>query len=373
MHGDGIRTLAVLVVSVVPDLGDIDVDSRRIMGVGEGGRGSGNGFLRQPVAADVSLIPRVGDCGASRVLIQSRDGSSPAVALIEGNGLSSILAVGEQLHGEALRAETVLVVAVIPNLGDGSLGLLGLVRVGDGGLAVRGFSARLGVTSGEVALVLFPRVSDLLAAGVLVNRNLGGPAVVLGERCGRGGCGVARVKGHDEALRTCTVLVVAIVPNLLDGYFSRLGRMAIRNGAAVLGRAASSGVVLDCGLGHGVFAVDGGNAGPSNGPGVSILALGNRRGYVNCRRQRQRLEEVLIGRTEAVMIVAVIPDLGDGNIRESVLVREGSLVCLSIVSHDGARGGSAIERKGVIIGAGTLGFLKLESGGLGLGDSIFCA
>ena len=137
---DGVGALPVVVGVVVPPLVDGDADELGLVGVGDGVAVLCGAALRG-VAIDSGFLDGVGNLLARGVLGQAgpRDDVRVLVVLVNRDGRRGIgdgSAVG--LERQVARklvcggADAVLVVGVVPRLGDGHARLLGGVLVGDG-------------------------------------------------------------------------------------------------------------------------------------------------------------------------------------------------------------------------------------------------
>ena len=118
VHGDRRRAEAVLVLRVVPDLGDADGRGVGGVGVGDGEALGGRARDGRGVAVHRVLGDGVGDGLAVGVLGEPVEGRGPAVVGGERRRLAGVGAVRDQVHGDRRRAEAVLVLRVVPDLGD---------------------------------------------------------------------------------------------------------------------------------------------------------------------------------------------------------------------------------------------------------------
>ena len=132
-NGDGVGTDAVLVVVVVPDLGDFNVLLVDIVGVGDHQSCIAAAIGSGVVIGDISLNYGVGDLTGTGVHVHIGPGVGPVVAVVQDDGVAISFAVGQQLNGDRLGTDAILVLGVGPNLGDGNAGAgQGSVHAGNG-------------------------------------------------------------------------------------------------------------------------------------------------------------------------------------------------------------------------------------------------
>ena len=252
---DGLRTDAVLVVRVVPNLGDGKIARSGRVGVGDAqlariGSGLGRalrerdrcGLVGRGIACDRGLLDGVGNRGAVLVHGQAGPGDGAAICRVDRARLNAAheRAIGKEVD-RGLCAEARRVIVVVPGLGHGDRARLGRVGVRDGEHLGAAAGKRDGIRRGahlvasrNVALGLADRVGDELL--VKVERQAR-EAVVRPGRCrgiarqrdgrdvrGRGavhedvglGCAVIRGgrNGKLYAPRALAVLVGCVVPDL---------------------------------------------------------------------------------------------------------------------------------------------------------------
>ena len=271
------RTDLVEVVGVVPNLLDVDGGGRDLVVVGEG---EGPGVLVAVNLLDVGGVA-LGDLGlfdgvsaGLAVLVggQVTDGGGPVVVCRQRDGLDGLLLVRpvERAHdvdGHRRVANAVLVVGVVPDLGDLDRGLGLLVgvlkREGPDGVAVaigglHGVEVRGRVALGDLGLLDGVGVVVALGVGLGKAGDGGRPAVALVELEGRDGLGLVavgrRLDDVDlDGLGAQVVGVIGVVPGLVDLDFDgRHGRVGDGDlggvGLLVEGHGAGGGVALDLGL-----------------------------------------------------------------------------------------------------------------------------
>ena len=165
------------------------------------------------------------------VLGQVLKAPGPAGLLGDGDGLDD-LAAGQQVDGDGCGALAVLVVVVVPGLGAGDFGGLGVVGVGDD---VAG-----GLIAGDDGLIaldcnLGNGVDDLNTLAELVQLGEGiGPVVVGVQLQGLAGLLAVGQQDNGDVLGTDAVLIVAVGPGLGDGDGGLLGGMLVDDVVAVI-------------------------------------------------------------------------------------------------------------------------------------------
>ena len=237
LHRHGRRADAILVVSVVPGLRNLDggfVRAGRLrvrQHVGEVAIRVLGEFNGSRVAfGGANLLDAVLDVRAALLRRQVRPRALPVAFRIIGSlqsqrvpGHGNLFGVANllvQLHSHIIRARSVLVVGILPRLLHAYTHLGGCVRVGQRvGEAV----AVSGQATGNLRSValdaahLRHRVGDGLTGGVLHQvRPRGGPPVAGGKRLGAIGNNLAvGVQLHRHGRRTDAVGVVRVVPHLV--------------------------------------------------------------------------------------------------------------------------------------------------------------
>ena len=327
MDGDGLRTGAILVKVVVPGLGTGNVHSFDLVGVGDGvalGLGAGDGG---GVAAHGDLLDGVGDLLTGLVHIQTGEGAGPAVAVVQNQSLAGIHAVSEQLDGDVVGTDAILVALIVPGLGHGDGGLVGGMGVGD----------VVAVVGGGVAihLVLGDGVLDQLAVLELGQVGEGPAPVGTGDSLGGDDLAVFHQIDGDGG-GADTVLVAVVVPGLGAGNLGHSGNMGVGDGVAADGRGVAldgdlaQGVIDD--LGVAVLVQIGELAGPAGGSGQSQSLAG-----VNAVGKQLDGDG---GGTDAVLVARIVPDLGHGNLGLLHLmgVGDGQAVDLGGVAGDSILG-----------------------------------
>ena len=284
---------AILVVGVVPDLLRLDaaglghmhvgdregargraLDVRRVLvlvSAGEGLAGDGVDDLLAVVDGGQLVVEGVGPA----ILRVQRDGRRCAGGSARAEDLSvgAVLVGGLDLDLDRARAEAVLVVAVVPDLGDSKVLVAGRVCIGDGKLA-RVFAGIVLAERDPIAIRRRVSGHRRFLDGVL---DLHGRAVVIPVH-GQAGPGngaavfgrdglLGPVAAHEHAVgeevdrgcRTEAGSVIAVVPGLGDGNAARRGHVLVGDGQGrlrVLGELHAFGVrrcvASDRRLAHGI-------------------------------------------------------------------------------------------------------------------------
>ena len=245
VDGDALRTLAVLVVRIVPHLGAVDIDLLDLVGVDDVEVIDGRG-----VAFHLELFNRVLDLGTLvAILGQTGEAVRPVALGIGGNGGgASILAVRQQLHGDAIGALAILVVVVVPGLGAGDSSGFGSMGVGHG-------EASGSVASDDALVVLnlnfLNGVHNRSALIILVQVSEGSSPVVAGIQLNglAGSHAISQqVDGHTAG--TDAVLIATVFPNLAHGHRGLFGDVSVGHVVAIL--SDLGGVVRHLLLGDGI-------------------------------------------------------------------------------------------------------------------------
>ena len=258
VHRHIIRTIAILVILVVPDLQNLHFglfDLVRVRDcVGECTVfGLGDGCV---ILVYLVLGYRVDDILAFGFLVQLRPVVAPAVLLAQLDRIND-LAVCQQVHCYVVRAVAILVVRVAPDLLDLHFGLFGLMavryRVGEGTV-----SSLIDLRGVLRHFVLGHRVVDFLARGLLVQlRPAVAPLVLLAQRDGVDDLTV-RQQVDRYVFRTVAILVVLVVPDLRDIHHSLFSFVAVCHRiveAVLISPGNGRGVLLHRSFGHRVFDV----------------------------------------------------------------------------------------------------------------------
>ena len=236
VNGDGCRTFAILVVIVDPGLGAYYLNNFGSMGVG-------NDVTSSCIAGDFGFITfntdfrySVFDFHACFELIQIGEGTGPVVIRAQSQSLAGSFVVCQQLDGDRVGADAVLVIAIVPGLGNGNGSLFGCV----------GIHNIVAVVSGGVILnsILGDCVVDEVAAIFVLGQTLEAPCpiICLGDDLGVDNLAVLQqVDGN--GFGTGAILVVLIVPGLCACNGNGFGSMGIGNGEAFFSIAGDFGFI----------------------------------------------------------------------------------------------------------------------------------
>ena len=307
VDGDGLGALAVLVVVVNPGLGTGNSSGLRGMGVGDGVAVCLIAVDCGGIAGHGNLSDGIGNLNTASVLVQLDEGAGPVVALVQDQGLVGFGTIGQQLNRNVLGTDAVLVIVILPCLGDSDGGLRGSVGVGH----------VEAVVSGRVVFnrVLGDGVDDLGAVVLKLRQFLEGPCpiVSLSNFDGLDNLTVSQQVDGD-GLGTGTVLVILVHPGLGAGHFNSCGGMRIGDGVTLaLAAGDDSGVAGDRNLIHGVddflavlVLVQ---FGKGTGP---VVTAAQNQSLAGIFLISQQLDSDIVG-TDAVLVIIVDPSLGNGN------------------------------------------------------------
>ena len=347
-NGDARRTLAVLVVAILPILGHKHIGLAGIVGVGNGGHSTLGFVAGHAVAFGQSFLrPGIDDRSTVCELGQALYRGSPVVLLVQGhNSLVSVV----QGHLQFFGTEAVVVVFVVPDLDHGRLSLLGRMGIGDH-VDVLLLAGDLGRVA--VHIILRNGVDDLGAVLVHVKAGPGAlPGVVSAQALGgiRNLSAVSQ-QAYGHVLGADAVLVVGVFPLLGDGDVHGLGLVAIGDGQAILGHgslvAGGHSIRIQLFL-HGVdnhlAASTQGQVAPGVGPGIAVAAEGNSSAAGHAVSQQLEGDAL---RTLAVLVVSIVPDLGGGHFGG---------VRIAMVGHDEASLHVASDNRLVVVCNSILGY-----------------
>ena len=220
-HGQACRPLAVLVIRVIPDLFDSRRSEFRRVCI----RYS-EAVDRGHVTADLIFRDGVADfCTVVAVFRQTAEGHAPSGSGISRQAADRVFAAVKQVDRHAVRTDPVLVIRVIPALADSHRSDFRCVSVGHPVTVQSGL-----VNSGLVIshLIFSDGVSDFLTMIVVLRQVAEGHAPVITFAHGFGIVQLAigqQVDGH--AVRTHTVLIIRVIPDLADGHVNGLGFVAV--------------------------------------------------------------------------------------------------------------------------------------------------
>ena len=315
-HGDLFGTQAILVVSVVPGLGHVHHSLLGSVGVGDGKAVDLGG-----VASHLILGDGVHDLLAVRILGQLGEGVRPDAISTGSNGnllALNRLAVSQQLHGDEVRTQAILILAVHPLLGHSGRGFLGIAGVGHGhgrnGVRIVPGHVHIGhVIAGHTDL--FDGVVDQTAALVLVEVGEAELPVALhvGSRIGAVNLRAISQQVHGDADRTLAILVIRIVPHLGAVDADLLDVVLVGDVEAIDGRGvASHRALFDGVLDQSTVVAILGQAGEAVRP--LALVIGCNGSHLVCQSHAVSLQ--LHGDAAgalAILVVVVVPGLGAGD------------------------------------------------------------
>ena len=259
-------------------------------------------------------------------------GISPVVLLIQLNG-TNLVSVSQQVHGHFVRTITKRVVIVLPFLGDLHFGFFSCMSIGQGcDRAVRRIAGQ------RVAcrqIFFSPGIGDQLSVGILRQVFDGSGPVVRRVQCHFRT--VAQL--NSQALRTDTVLVILIVPDLLHARFGLRRSMGVLNRVREGSFSVScdrGGITINRVFGNGIFDVVAVGLRiefrPAVSPAVALVQF-NRLFFYTVSHQPHGNA----GGTDAILVIRVLPDLLHGNfgIFRNMLVRNVILEITVLALVDG--------------------------------------
>ena len=322
VHNDSVGTDAVLVVIVHPNLADGDGNGVGDMGVGGSGACVGNGVA----VRHIHFPHGIGHQLAVVILSHAGKGTGPVAGGIDRDGLAGSRAVGDQFQNHGVGTDAVLVVVIHPNLVDSHIhgfGHMGVDDFIDTGLGI-GLIAD-GIAAGNIHFLR--RVNNAHTGGHQIQTSEGVlPVVALVQLCCQTGIRAVGQQFHDDGAGTDAVLVVVILPHLLHGEGSFAGLVGVGDDHVV--GIAGIGIIGGSILCHGLLiyrVVDGHAIGifvqlaPAVGP-----AVGGGQGHaVTCLHTVCQQMHDNGGGTLAVLVILIIPNLADGDMRLLSLVGIG--------------------------------------------------
>ena len=237
------RTFAILIVCVLPGLGSAKGRNRCGMSIGQGCNGSVCAVIGQFVSIwKIFLCPGVLDCFSVSLLRKTGYSLGPVVGCSQSRCCSCFFAICKKGYGDAIRTDSILVICISPQLGNGCTGLAWGVAVDDV-VAIIGCGVVLyrGLAYG---------VGDFLAVCEL--RQIGKavvPAAILacGYRLAVHFFSICK-KFHGNALWAFTVLILCIIPGLGSADLGCFWYMGVDEVVAI----QLGGVAFNSILGYGV-------------------------------------------------------------------------------------------------------------------------
>ena len=239
------RTIAILVIAVLPNLRNTDFSFFCCMRIGQGIAEVAGTVLREVNGLLVSFryrdfIDSVIDQFTLLVLVELSPLMAPAVALIECHRSTNVLTVSLQLHVQTIGTDAVLIALVFPDLQDRDINLIRLMAVLDGVAVVAGIILRKrdGLRVSFRYNDFIHSVLDQLTVLELVQPGpLKAPSVRLIERYGSTYVHAAGLQLHADAFRLQAILVFTVVPDLFYRNLDLFGFMGVGNSIGVVALA----------------------------------------------------------------------------------------------------------------------------------------
>ena len=306
---------------------------------------------------------RIGNSFAIGLLVQARPGVFPAIGSVQRHRIAAIVAIGLQLHSNAGRTLTILVVGVFPLLLHADVDLLNLVRIGQGG----GVAVFAGGLAQRIAVhrLFRPGILNQLVVHILGQIfNGSSPVVGFAQRHFR-----AVGQGDLQARGTLAVLVVLVLPHLLHSHINKDGIQRVGDGEAG-GGVTGNLRAISCDLSQLFHRIDNSFAvqfsiqvAPSKLPFVACTKCDSmlfilRRYAVDHKLHLNRL------RANALSVVHVVPHLFDGDVHACRIVGVGQRGDVILIVNNNTR-------QGVLKGFTNLGPLVLNIGSYANGIIVF--
>ena len=227
---DGFRTLSILILCIIPGLCSGNVYSLRCMAVGDYIACRSIPGNRSIIIGNLHFLYGVGNLFPICVNIQVCKTTCPPVPFAQGQCLSCILSVRQQLHCDALRTDSILVIVILPGLGHSHTGL-------SWGIAVC-YIIPINCRSVILHCILEDCIVNLHAILILRQvREAPFPTVIF-SHCLRfifQFCTVG-IQTDSDGFRTLSILILCIIPGLCSGNVYSLRCMAVSNGIAICSR-----------------------------------------------------------------------------------------------------------------------------------------
>ena len=245
VHRDLGRTIAILVIAVLPDLRNTDFSFFCCMRICQGIAEVASTVLREVNGLLIAFryrdfIDSVLDQFTLLVLVELVPLILPAVALIKCHRRADVLTVSFQLYGKFIGTDAVLIARILPDLQDRDINLIRLMAVLYGIAVVTGIVLRkrnaLRVSSRHNDFI--HSVLNRLAVLVLVQPcPLIAPAVPLIECYSHTDINAASLELYTHAFRLQAVLVLTVIPDLFNRNPDLFGFMRVGNGIGVIALA----------------------------------------------------------------------------------------------------------------------------------------
>ena len=189
------------------------------MRIGDGVAGFGIPCDHRCVSCDGIFLYRIFNVLASLFRIQFRKRTRPAVSFVQNKTLSGILSVRQKMNGNAVRPLAVLIVAVVPGLGDRKTGLVRHIAVCDG---KSGCGVTVDLCRVPLDRVFRNRIDNFLSIRILGKIVKAPCPAVCGSNLLTRYLFAVRLKADGDAVRPLAVLVILIIPDLTAAYLCRL-------------------------------------------------------------------------------------------------------------------------------------------------------
>ena len=299
IDGDGLGTLAVLIIVVIPDLGTGDRNTLGSILIGNRQSIVGSGIV-----TGVCFLNRIFDFLSVCVLSKALEGVFPTIVSSD-LGSCNLSAVGQQFHSDGLGSDTVTVILIVPLLFDRQVNSLGGVGVGDCEAVCTVAAHCSSVITGNIDL--FDSIYNLLTACKLIQ-------VVPGV------CPVVASIQHNSIALCCTVCfqlngdrvgteasqVVFVVPYLSDHNRGLFGSVGVGNKMAVNRYSVAFYCIFRNSVGNFLIAVVLVQIAEGIGPAVFYVK--------GCGTDFFTVSKQVNGDgcgTDTVLVVSVIPFLGN--------------------------------------------------------------
>ena len=227
---DGFRTLSILVLCIIPGFCSGNVYSLRCMAVGDYISCRSVPGNRSIIIGNLHFLYGVGNLFPICVNIQVCKTTCPPVPFAQGQCLSCILSVRQQLHCDALRTDSILVIVVLPGLGHSHTGLSWGITVCDviaiDCCSVIGHRILSDCIVNQCAILILRQVREAPFPTVIFSHCL----CFIFQFCTVG------IQTDSDGLRTLSILILCIIPGLCSGNVYSLRCMAVSNGIAICSR-----------------------------------------------------------------------------------------------------------------------------------------
>ena len=239
IHHDASRTLAILVIAIVPCFGNDELCLFRHIAVGNGISDFCITGHICSIAGHRSLLDGIGNFPAAGKLVQIRERSLPIICRTQHQNAARFFSVSQQLDFNCARAFAILVLRVLPYLLNRNADCFGGMGVGND-VAVHSIAGDVGSVA---CYGYFLNGIGNFAAALMLVQLLKLSAPLIGFVQGQRLTGTLTVgqQIHRDGGRTQAILVVSILPHLADRYFRLLRNVGIGNDEALGRRTGNVG------------------------------------------------------------------------------------------------------------------------------------